>query len=103
VSPACKYFAGHADENALQGTICTTGYAVSKKGAGRLLYDIGWRDFAFPVDNEMSWRIEDGIVVPHTSTIIFTDFPYREHPRAHYLTSNLQHVQNKIIARFGHR
>ncbi|KAE9979395.1 hypothetical protein EG328_000880 [Venturia inaequalis] len=43
-------------------TLCTTGYAVSKKGAGRLLYHIGWKDFSSPVDNEMSWRIEDGSV-----------------------------------------
>ncbi|QDS73103.1 hypothetical protein FKW77_000707 [Venturia effusa] len=44
------------------GTLCTTGYAVSKKGAARLLYNIGWKDFAFPIDNELSWKIEKGII-----------------------------------------
>jgi hypothetical protein len=41
---------------------------VSKKGAARLLYDIGWKDFGFPVDNEMSWRLEEGTFTPYQSS-----------------------------------
>lgn len=41
--------------------LCTMGYAVSRIGAMRMLYQIGgWRGFGGGVDNEISWRTQDG-------------------------------------------
>ncbi|KAF2405287.1 hypothetical protein EJ06DRAFT_525816 [Trichodelitschia bisporula] len=42
--------------------ICTTGYAVTNKGAQRLLFEIGYKNFPSPVDNMISFRIMDGLI-----------------------------------------
>ncbi|KAF2098860.1 hypothetical protein NA57DRAFT_56498 [Rhizodiscina lignyota] len=41
-------------------TICTTAYAVSRRGAERLLYNWGYKDFGLGIDNEFSFGMNDG-------------------------------------------
>lgn len=41
---------------------CTQGYAISQRGARRLLYLLGYKDVTSPVDNVMSWKTQDGLL-----------------------------------------
>ncbi|KAF2736343.1 hypothetical protein EJ04DRAFT_433142 [Polyplosphaeria fusca] len=54
--------------------ICLMGYALSRMGAMRMLYNIGgWRPFGNPVDNEIAWRTSEGVLSGYTlSPPVFT-------------------------------
>lgn len=49
--------------------ICLMGYALSRMGAMRMLYQIGgWKAFGNPVDNEIAWRTAAGVISGYTMT-----------------------------------
>ncbi|KAF2266483.1 hypothetical protein CC78DRAFT_531596 [Lojkania enalia] len=49
--------------------LCLLGYGVSRLGAMRMLYQIGgWRPFGNPVDLEIAFRTEEGVLSGYTLT-----------------------------------
>ncbi|KAK9461814.1 uncharacterized protein V1516DRAFT_264050 [Lipomyces oligophaga] len=42
------------------GPACTMAYAITRRGAQRLLFQLSYLTLRGPVDNEMAWRSEDG-------------------------------------------
>lgn len=56
--------------------LCLMGYALTRMGAMRLLYNIGgWKPFGHPVDNEIAWKTSAGKVSGYTlSPPVFTSW-----------------------------
>ncbi|ORY16391.1 hypothetical protein BCR34DRAFT_597681 [Clohesyomyces aquaticus] len=55
--------------SATYGPLCTMGYAVSRMGAMRMLYNIGgWKGLGSPVDLEIQYKTNDGLLSGYTMT-----------------------------------
>ncbi|KAK9327870.1 hypothetical protein V1520DRAFT_347566 [Lipomyces starkeyi] len=50
------------------GPACTMGYAISRKGAQRLLLNLSYLGLRGPVDNDMAWTLQDGKIRGYTVT-----------------------------------
>ncbi|KAK9350499.1 hypothetical protein V1523DRAFT_355260 [Lipomyces doorenjongii] len=50
------------------GPACTMGYAVTRKGAQRLLLNLSYLDLRAPVDLDIAWTLRDGKVRGYTVT-----------------------------------
>ncbi|KAK9428670.1 hypothetical protein V1505DRAFT_416742 [Lipomyces doorenjongii] len=50
------------------GPACTMGYAITRKGAQRLLLNLSYLGLRGPVDNDMAWTLQDGKIRGYTVT-----------------------------------
>ncbi|KAK9242965.1 hypothetical protein V1506DRAFT_463847 [Lipomyces tetrasporus] len=50
------------------GPACTMGYAVTRRGAQRLLLNLSYMGLRGPVDNDMAWTLQDGKIRGYTVT-----------------------------------
>ncbi|KAK9385117.1 hypothetical protein V1515DRAFT_297219 [Lipomyces mesembrius] len=50
------------------GPACTMGYAITRRGAQRLLLNLSYLGLRGPVDNDMAWTLQDGKVRGYTVT-----------------------------------
>ncbi|KAK9334558.1 hypothetical protein V1521DRAFT_442512, partial [Lipomyces starkeyi] len=50
------------------GPACTMGYAVTRKGAQRLLLNLSYLNLRAPVDLDISWTLKDGRLRGYTVT-----------------------------------
>ncbi|KAK9367560.1 hypothetical protein V1509DRAFT_626308 [Lipomyces kononenkoae] len=50
------------------GPACTMGYAITRKGAQRLLLNLSYLGLRGPVDNDMAWTLRDGKIRGYSIT-----------------------------------
>ncbi|KAK9491431.1 hypothetical protein V1508DRAFT_207589 [Lipomyces doorenjongii] len=50
------------------GPACTMGYAITRRGAQRLLLNLSYLGLRGPVDNDMAWTLQDGKIRGYTVT-----------------------------------